>query len=524
MSAKSDIWSRLQNLSQNVPSLNQLFAQDKDRAERMVYEVGGLYVDFSKQRLTPEINTALLALLEASDFEELRHKFLSGEAINTTENRAVLHPTLRGSGGTAYVQKQVADMRAHTREFCDHIRAQGKYKTIIHIGIGGSDLGPRLCADALVAYTQPAIEIRFVENIDAASIKDALAGLDPKTTLVISVSKSFTTQETKMNTMAAKDWLGQYASINMIAVTANRTGAEEFGIDPLRIFDFWDWVGGRYSLWSSVSLCLQIAYGPDIFDALLAGAHEMDEHFKSASVENNLPVMLAVTSIWNTNFLGYGSQAIIPYARRLRKFPSFLQQLEMESNGKSVTREGRAAGITCPILWGGEGTNSQHAFFQHLHQGHQGAPVDFIAVLEDAENRPTHHAALLANCFAQSEALMVGKSEEIVRAELDKAGMGSDDIAALVPHKTFAGNRPSTTILLDKLDARALGNLIALYEHKVFVQSVIWDINAFDQWGVELGKVLAGKILSELESGGDILTHDSSTQKLISLARKSIKL
>ena len=523
MSNKSKIWKALEKAAQSVPSLNELFAQDPIRSKTMSYKIGGLYADFSKQNITPEIQAQLFDLLNACDFEDWRTRFFAGDTINTTENRAVLHPALRGTGGDAHVQKQVRDMRVRTRKFCEQIRSEGKYKTIVHIGIGGSDLGPRLCADALAAHHKASLDLRFAENVDGASINDALSGLDPKTTLVVSVSKSFTTQETKMNTSAAKDWLGQYANANIITVTANRKSAEDFGVDPEKIFDFWDWVGGRYSLWSAVSISLQIAYGPDVFDELLAGAHEMDVHFQTAPLHENLPVMLAMTGIWNTNFMCYGSQAVIPYARRLRKLPSFLQQLEMESNGKGVTRGGKPAGVTCPIIWGDEGTNSQHAFFQHLHQGSGGAAIDFIAALESGEGRPEHHAAVLANCFAQSEALMVGKCEDVVREELALSGMPESEIDALAPHKTFPGNRPSTTILLNNLDARTLGSLIALYEHKVFVQSVVWDINAFDQWGVELGKVLASKILSELNTGDDITGHDSSTQTLIALARNALK-
>lgn len=523
MTEKTKIWKTLSDLANTLPSLTTLFDTDSQRSERMSFQVGSLYADFSKQRITPAIQKSLLQLAQASELENWREKFFSGEPINTTENRSVLHPALRGTGGSADVQEQVIAMRARMRTFAEKIRFEGRYKTIVHIGIGGSDLGPRLVADALQAETKPTLALRFAENVDGASINDALEGLDPKTTLVVSVSKSFTTQETRMNTQAARDWLGKYASTNIITVTANRKGAEEFGVNPAQIFDFWDWVGGRYSLWSAVSISLQIAFGPDVFDELLAGAHEMDVHFKDTALENNLPVMLAMTGIWNCNVLGYPSQAVIPYARRLRKMSSFLQQLEMESNGKGVTRSGQPAGVTCPIVWGDEGTNSQHAFFQHLHQGTQGAPIDFIAVLNSSKNRPDHHAAVLANCFAQSEALMVGKSEATVRVELADAGMNPDDINAIAPHKTFPGNRPSTTIVLDKLSAHALGNLVALYEHKAFVQSVIWDINAFDQWGVELGKVLASHILDELGTNAPLDAHDSSTAALITLARNAAK-
>ena len=380
-------------------------------------------------------------------------------------------------------------------EFAERIIDEGKFSAIVHIGIGGSDLGPRLIADALEASVKPALELRFAENIDGASINDALDGLDPKSTLVVVVSKSFSTQETLINAQSARKWLqerlGAKAGEHFIAVTANREGAEAFDIPVDQIFDFWDWVGGRYSVWSAVGLSLRIAFGPKVFDEFLRGAARMDKHFRDQPLNENMPVLMALSGIWNRNVLGYDSLAVIPYARRIRKLAAFLQQLEMESNGKSATRDGEDAGITCPIIWGDEGTNGQHAFFQWLHQGTPGAPVDFVAVLKDHEDRPKHHAALLANCFAQSEALMLGKPEHIVREELEDR----PDADAIAPQKTFPGNRPSTTITLDELSPFALGYLIALYEHKVFVQGVIWNVNSFDQWGVQLGKVLATTIL-----------------------------
>ncbi|MEL7232455.1 MAG: glucose-6-phosphate isomerase, partial [Pseudomonadota bacterium] len=380
---------------------------------------------------------------------------------------------------------------------------------------GGSDLGPRLVADAFAATIEPALELRFANNVDAASVNDAISGLDPKRTLVVVVSKSFGTQETKMNAETVRSWLqeaGCQPKDHVLAVSANRDRAVAFGIDPDNIFDFWDWVGGRYSVWSAVGLSLAIAFGPDAFAEFLDGAAAMDRHFRDTDFAENLPVMMALIGVWNRNVLDYSSLAVIPYARRLRKLPAFLQQLEMESNGKSAGRDGSSKGLTCPILWGDEGTNGQHAFFQWLHQGTPGAPVDFVAVLKDQEARPNHHQALLANCFAQSEALMLGKSEAVVRTE----NADRDDLDSLAPQKTFPGNRPSTTITLDALTPSALGHLIALYEHKTFVQGVIWGVNSFDQWGVELGKVLANTILSELESGqgGD---HDPSTTALMGL-------
>lgn len=412
-------------------------------------------------------------------------------------------------------------MRKRLAAFTDKVHSEGRFKSLVHVGIGGSDLGPRLVADGFAATVDPKLELRFAENVDGASINDALRGLDPKTTLVIVVSKSFTTQETRMNALAARAWLsealGKKAGEHFIAVTANRDGAEDFGIASDQIFDFWDWVGGRYSVWSAVGLSLQLAFGTQAFDDFLAGAAKMDAHFRDAEFDQNLPILMALIGVWNRNVLGYTSLAVIPYARRIRKLAAFLQQLEMESNGKSKGRDGTDVGLTCPILWGDEGTNGQHAFFQWLHQGTPGAPVDFVAVLTDHENRPDHHAALLANCFAQSEALMIGKPEYKVREELAASGMEEAQMQTLAPQKTFPGNHPSSTITLDSLTPEALGHLIALYEHKVFVQGVIWGVNSFDQWGVELGKVLAKTILSEMD--GELGEHDPSTAALIGLVK-----
>lgn len=525
MNDKDLAWDQMMTVAaQGQPSLVEMFGADPARAENMTLSLGGLRADFSKQRVRAKELSSLFDLAKACDLDGWRSKLFSGAKINTSEDRAVLHMALRGVGGDEDVQKAVADMRVHMADYADMIRSEGKFKALVHIGIGGSDLGPRLVADAFKAQGQEALELRFAENVDGASINDALGGLDPATTLVIVVSKSFGTQETKMNGNAAREWLreslGDKAGAHMIAVTANREGAEAFGIAPDAIFDFWDWVGGRYSVWSAVGLSLQIAFGPDVFDEFLTGAAMMDAHFRDAPLEQNMPVMMGLIGVWNRNALGYESLAVIPYSRRLRKFSAFLQQLEMESNGKAIGRDGAPAGMTCPVIWGDEGTNGQHAFFQWLHQGPSsgycgGAPVDFVAALKSDEGRPDHHAALLANCFAQSEALMVGKSEDTVRAEMT----GDPNIDALAPQKTFFGNRPSTTLLLSELSPENLGLLIALYEHKVFVQSVIWGINAFDQWGVQLGKVLADKILSEF--GGAKGEHDSSTQALIDLYRKA---
>lgn len=512
-------FQKLEGLADSVGPIRELFDTEPKRLERFVLREGPLRADFSKQAVSENALNALQDLSAACHLEEWRAKLFAGDTVNTSENRAVLHMALRGVGGSEAIQKEVAAMGERMANFSNKVREEGKFKAVVHIGIGGSDLGPRLVADAFQATGEMALELRFAENVDGASINDALDGLDPESTLVVVVSKSFTTQETRMNAEAAREWLtealGKKAGDNFIAVTANREGALAFDIPSDQIFDFWDWVGGRYSVWSAVGLSLQIAFGPDIFAEFLQGAAKMDMHFRDQPLQENLPVMMALIGIWNRNILGYSSQAVIPYSRRVRKLAAFLQQLEMESNGKRITRDGSEAGLTCPIIWGDEGTNGQHAFFQWLHQGTPGAPVDFVAVLKDHSARPDHHAALLANCFAQSEALMLGKSEQQVRDELEDR----PDVDAIAPQKTFPGNRPSTTITLDELSPFALGHLIALYEHKVFVQGVIWDVNSFDQWGVQLGKVLASTILDELESG-ETGHHDASTTALMALISK----
>lgn len=514
-------YDRLENLARQAVGIADLFKLEPERLDNFVHSVGPLRADFSKQAISQSALSALIELARARDVEGWRNRFFAGDKINTSEDRAVLHMALRGTGGSKAVQKDVNEMSDRLTAFAERMRTSELFNAVVHIGIGGSDLGPRLVADAFAASESASLELRFAENVDGASINDALEGLDPKTTLVVVVSKSFTTQETRMNAEAARTWLeeamGGRAGDNFIAVTANREGAEAFGIAPSHIFDFWDWVGGRYSVWSAVGLSLQLAYGPDAFKGFLKGAAAMDVHFRDTPLAENIPVLMAMCGIWNRNIIGYSSLAVIPYSRRIRKLAAFLQQLEMESNGKSAGRKGEGVGLTCPIIWGDEGTNGQHAFFQWLHQGTPGAPVDFVAVLKDQESRPEHHAALLANCFAQSEALMIGKPEYEVREELAAKGMAEDDIDALAPQKTFRGNRPSTTLTLDELTPYALGHLIALYEHKVFVQGIIWGVNSFDQWGVELGKVLAGKILSEI--GGETGEHDPSTEALIKLVR-----
>ena len=502
----------LKSRSASTPAIASLFQLEPDRLDRMCHRVGPLRADFSKQRVSAADLEALLALAQTADVEGWRTRLFAGEPINGSENRAVLHTALRGVGGEA-VADEVAAMRERIIRFATDIRQSGRFDDIVHIGIGGSDLGPRLVADGFAATLKAMPRLHFANNVDGASVSDAIQGLDPARTLVIVVSKSFGTQETKINAESVRNWLaaaGCSTADHVLAVSANRERAINFRIDPDNIFDFWDWVGGRYSVWSAVGLSLAIAYGPDAFGEMLDGAAAMDRHFRDAPMAENIPMLMALIGVWNRNAHGYESLAVIPYARRLRKLAAFLQQLEMESNGKGARRDGSPAGLTCPVIWGDESTNGQHAFFQWLHQGIPGAPVDFVAVLADHEDRPNHHRALLANCFAQSEALMLGKSEAVVRQE----NAQRRDLDSLAPQKTFPGNRPSTTLILDALSPSAIGHLIALYEHKVFVQGIIWKLNSFDQWGVELGKVLADTILTELESGATG-SHDPSTTALM---------
>ncbi|MGD2131635.1 MAG: glucose-6-phosphate isomerase [Maricaulaceae bacterium] len=490
------------------------------RFDRLTLEPSGLYLDLAKQPLDAATFFALIELAHACDLEAKRDALFAGAHVNPSEDRPALHMALRGStpGVVANgedVSAFAEETRARVRAFAEAVRsgtrtgATGRRLTqVLHIGIGGSDLGPRLVAEALMREQDAGLTLRFAGNVDPAEINDAISGLDPEATLVVVVSKSFTTQETRLNAEAARAWLtetlGDKAGAHVAAVTARPDRATEFGVAEDAIFPFRDWVGGRYSVWSAVSLALDICLGPETIDAFRAGAGEMDAHFKTAPLEANAPVLMALTDVLNRSVLGRSSRCVVPYSRRLRLLPAYLQQLEMESNGKGVTLTGGDAGLTSQVVWGAKGTNAQHAFFQQLHQGPDVVPVDFIGVLADAEARPEMHRALLANLFAQSEALLVG------------------DPDAAAPHKRFPGDRPSSMLLLDRLDARALGALLALYEHKVFAAAAIWDINPFDQWGVELGKIIAGTILPELAPDAQTAgKRDPSTAALINRARRA---
>ncbi|MGZ8363778.1 MAG: glucose-6-phosphate isomerase [Caulobacteraceae bacterium] len=508
-----------------------LFAAEPDRLQRLTLDAAGLHVDLSKQAWTRAGFDAAVVLARASGVETAREAMFAGEAINRSEDRAVLHTALRAPDGAEFkakgepISREVEAVRAKMRAFAEDVRtgrlvgATGKrFRAIVHIGIGGSDLGPRLVWDALRPFNNE-IELRFAGNIDGYEIAAALHGLDPAETLVVVVSKTFTTQETMANAEAAREWLlaglGDDADAHLVAVSAAPDAAKSFGIDPERVFAFRDWVGGRFSLWSAVGLSCAIGLGWDAFQGLLKGAAAMDAHFREAPLERNAPVLLALSHIYNRNGLGRPTRAVIPYAQRLEKLPSFLQQLEMESNGKGVRADGAPlARATSTAVFGEPGTNAQHAFFQMLHQGPDIIPVDFIAVAQAEEGPAASHAKLLANCLAQAEALMVGKPESEVRAELQAKGAPVVEMDVLAPQKTFPGNRPSNLILLNRLTPQALGAMIALYEHKTFVEGVIWGINSFDQWGVELGKILASRILPELE-GSERRRHDPSTTALI---------
>jgi glucose-6-phosphate isomerase len=521
--------------------MRRLFAADPQRFERMSVEAAGLFLDYSKNRLDGRTLELLAALARERGVERRRDAMFAGEKINNTEDRAVLHTALRAPREARLVvdgQDVIADVHAvldRIRTFTDSVRSgewlghTGKPITdIVNIGIGGSDLGPKMVCLALRPFAHPRLSMHFVSNVDGHDMDAALARVDPETTLFIVASKTFTTAETMMNAQTARKWFlarSPAAALpkHFVAVSTNTEAVSKFGIDTANMFPFWDWVGGRYSVWSAIGLSVALCVGFGYFSDFLAGAHEMDEHFRTAPLEQNMPALLGLIGFWNREFIGCPSVSIAPYHQDLNRFPAYLQQLEMESNGKRVTREGNLVETeTCPVIWGECGTNGQHAYFQMLHQGTEITPIDFIAALRPAHELHEHHAALLANCFAQSEAFMTGKTADEVRRDLQAQGLSLAEIERLAPHKTFPGNRPSNTILMDYLNPATLGALIALYEHKTFVQGVLWDVNSFDQWGVELGKVLARKIEAELTGEVQPEKHDSSTNGLIARARAAV--
>ena len=513
--------------------LRKLFADDPKRGERFAAEAAGIYLDYSKNRVNGETMRLLLELAESSGLRARIDAMFRGEKINVTENRAVLHVALRAPRDQHIlvdgedVVPQVHAVLDKMANFSERVRSGAwtgytgkRMRNIVNIGIGGSDLGPSMAYDALKYYSDRHLTVRFVSNVDSNEFVEVTRDLDPTETLFIVSSKTFTTQETLTNARSAREWcvnaLGNTQAVakHFVAVSTNTQEVEKFGIDTANMFEFWDWVGGRYSYDSAIGLSLMIAIGPDQFREMLAGFHTMDEHFRTAPFEQNLPVLLGLIGIWYNNFFGAETVAILPYDHYLGRLPAYLQQLDMESNGKHVDLEGRQVNYqTGPIIWGQPGTNGQHAFYQLIHQGTRLIPCDFIGFCQSLNPLGPHHDLLMANFFAQTEALAFGKTAEEVAA---------DGVPAFqVPHRTFEGNRPTNTILTQRLTPETLGKLIALYEHKVFVQGTIWHINSFDQWGVELGKVLANRITPELASAGEPeLKHDSSTNTLIQRYRK----
>jgi glucose-6-phosphate isomerase len=529
-------WNALVTHQQKVRELHlrQLFAEDPTRGERMTAEAVGLYLDYSKNRITDETLTLLLQLAEESGLRAQIDAMFRGEKLNVTEHRAVLHVALRAPRGASIIVDgenvvpwvhAVLDKMA---EFATRVRSgawkghTGKpIRNIINIGIGGSDLGPVMAYEALKYYSERAMTFRFVSNVDSTDFAEAVRDLEPAETLFIISSKTFTTLETMTNAHTARAWslagLGgdeQSVARHFVAVSTNAGEVAKFGIDTANMFEFWDWVGGRYSMDSAIGLSTMLAIGPENFRAMLDGFHQMDEHFRTAPFERNLPVLIGLLAVWYTDFFGAQTVAVLPYEQYLKRFPAYLQQLTMESNGKHVTLDGERVGYdTGPIYWGEPGTNGQHSFYQLIHQGTRLIPCDFIAFCKPLNPLGRHHDILLANVFAQSEALAFGKTPEQVTAE------GTPEW--LVPHRVFEGNRPSNTILAERLTPATLGKLVALYEHAVFTQGVIWNLDSFDQWGVELGKVLAQRIIAELESKPELtLSHDSSTNTLIRRYRK----
>jgi glucose-6-phosphate isomerase len=510
--------------------MRELFASDPARAERFSLQVGDLLLDYSKNRVTDETLALLLQLAQEADVAGWRDRMFGGEKINNTENRAVLHVALRNRSNRPVVvdgedvMPKVIAVIDKMGAFAEQVRSGAwrgysgeRITDVVNIGIGGSDLGPKMVVEALKPFQHPQLRAHFISNVDGAHVLDVLENLDPATTLFIVASKTFTTQETMTNAHHARAWFlaqaksDQHIARHFVAVSTNREAVTAFGIDPANMFEFWDWVGGRYSLWSAIGLPIVLAVGKEGFVELLAGAHAMDEHFRSAPPERNMPLILALLGVWYGNYFGAESQVILPYDHYLRSLPAYLQQADMESNGKSVDRDGRPVDYaTGPVIWGATGINGQHAFYQLLHQGTRLVPADFIITVEPHTGLQAHHDILLSNFLAQTEALMRGRTRSETEAQT----------SAFVEQKVFEGNHPSNAILLRRLTPHALGMLIALYEHKIFVQGVIWNLNSYDQWGVELGKQLASRILPELGADKDASSHDASTNALINHVRR----
>jgi glucose-6-phosphate isomerase len=535
--ASTASWKKLALHQKTIAPLHMrdMFAKDPGRFAKFSLRLGDLLLDYSKHRITDETMELLRGLAREAGVEAMRDKMFAGEPINLTEGRAVLHVALRNFSprpinvGGKDVMPEVRAALNHMSAFSDSVRSgawkgfSGKpIRSIVNIGIGGSDLGPVMVTEALRPYGRDDLAIHFVSNVDGSHIAEVLKRIDAETTLFLVASKTFTTQETMANAQTARAWFlerakdEKYIAKHFVALSTNAKEVAKFGISTDNMFVFWDWVGGRYSLWSSIGLSIALAIGFENFHALLQGAHDMDEHFRTAPLDQNLPVTLALLGVWYNNFFGAETHAILPYDQYLSRFPAYFQQGDMESNGKRVTRDGKVVDYqTGPVIWGEPGTNGQHAFYQLLHQGTKLVPADFLASIDTHNPIGEHHTLLLANFLAQTEALMKGKTESEARAELDASGMKGEALEKLLPHKVFPGNRPTTSLLYQKLDPRTLGRLIALYEHKIFVQGIIWNVNSYDQWGVELGKKLANAILPELRAAGDVSSHDASTNALI---------
>ena len=539
---QTDAWKALQQHYQAVEPqhLRTLFADDPDRFQKFSLHFESTLVDVSKNRITEETLTLLRQLAADTKVKEAVEAMFGGEKINQTEGRSVLHIALRNRSNTP-IEVDGNDVMPEVNEVLDRMKTfseqiiNGDWKgysgqaisDIVNIGIGGSDLGPVMVTEALKSYQQPNINVHYVSNVDGTHISETLKQLNPETTLFIIASKTFTTQETMTNATSARDWFLEAAGDedavkkHFVALSTNQEAVEKFGIDANNMFGFWDWVGGRYSLWSAIGLSIACAIGFNRFEELLAGGHAMDQHFRNTPFEENIPVTLALIGVWYNNFFGAQTEAILPYDQYMHRFPAYFQQGNMESNGKYVDRNGQPVDYeTGLIIWGEPGTNGQHAFYQLIHQGTKLIPADFLAPAQSQNPIGDHHPKLLANFFAQTEALMMGKTQEEAAEELREQGMSDEEVAELAVFKSFEGNKPTNSILFKKLDPYTLGSLIALYEHKIFVQGIIWNIYSFDQWGVELGKQLAKKILPELEGDSEVTSHDASTNGLVNAYKK----
>ena len=536
-------WKALQAHYQHIKNqhMRDLFEHDKQRFENFSVQLNDILLDYSKNRIDSTAMDLLMKLADQADVQGCRDRMFAGAHINYTEGRAALHTALRNRSDRP-VMVDGRDVMPDVRRVLDKMRyfstqvRNGQWrgyngeriKSVINIGIGGSDLGPQVVCEAMKPFAQRGLKAYFVSNADATHLVETLKLVEPESTLFVIVSKTFTTQETMLNAHSARQWfmdlVGNEKAIaqHFVAVSTNIPACTEFGINADNIFEFWDWVGGRYSLWSAVGLTIALYLGMDHFEDLLQGAYEMDEHFKSAPLEKNMPVILAMLGIWYNNFFNAQSHAIMPYSQYLQRLPAYLQQLDMESNGKTIDRQGeRVNYLTGPIIWGESGTNGQHAFFQLLHQGTKPVPADFLIPALSQNPLGLHHRVLFSNCLAQTRALMQGKKYSEAVEEMQSQGMSDEEIEAVLPHKIFEGNKPSNTIIFKKLNPKTLGSIMAMYEHKVFVQGIVWNINSFDQWGVEYGKVLAGVIQKDLAQPGEVTEHDASTNGLINY-RKAI--